>query len=141
MKIWKESYLFWVRASPGEKSRTYCVFDKIRFMTDTPKIVRDIISDVRKRGDVSLCDLAMKFDRSKLLPNRIVVSKQEIANARKYVSDTYLRSIKKCAKNIEIFALHELKQIAKSWKVKRGPIQIGQLIRPVDSVGLYIPGG
>ncbi len=110
-------------------------------MTDTLNIVRSIISHVKRRGDKELCALAQKFDGIQLTPDRIKVSKGELADAQRYVSDSYLNSIKKCAKNIEAFAVHELKRMSKSWMMSRGSVRVGQLMRPVDSVGLYIPGG
>ncbi len=110
-------------------------------MSEPSVIVRKIIKSVRRRGDRALCELAEQYDHVRLSPSQIVLSKQELASAHKYVSDSYLKAIKKCAKSIEAFALYELKRLSKSWLFAHGTVSVGQLIRPVESAGLYIPGG
>lgn len=110
-------------------------------MNAVSEVVRSIIQQVQRRGDLALCDFTRRFDRVKLRPKDLVVSRSEIRKARERVSPAFLEAIKECAKNIEAFAHAEKKRLPRSWLEKRGSARIGQLIRPVDSVGLYIPGG
>src|SRR5207302_1003852 len=51
------------------------------------------------------------------------------------------KSLKECAKHIEAFARHEKAELLNSWMKTDGSVRVGQLVRPIDSVGLYIPGG
>jgi len=103
--------------------------------------VRAIIRQVQKRGDAALCRYARTFDHVSLKPPDLIVSKAELKNAERLVSASFLASLKECAKNVESFAILEKGLLTKSWFRSQGSVRLGQLIRPVDSVGLYIPGG
>jgi histidinol dehydrogenase len=85
--------------------------------------------------------LARRFDQVALKPRDLRVRTSELRRAQAQVSPAFLKAIKECAKNIERFAVLEKNRMTKSWLVSEGSIRIGQQINPVDSVGLYIPGG
>ncbi len=104
-------------------------------------IVRDILRDVERRGDKALCEQAKRFDKVTLTPVQLVVPTRELSAASRLVSPSFLKSLKECAKNIERFARLEKSRMMNSWMTSEGSIRLGQLVRPVDSVGLYIPGG
>jgi histidinol dehydrogenase len=104
-------------------------------------IVARMIEEVRRRGDTALCEYARRFDKVRLRPRDIRVSAQEIARARRQVSPGFLKAIRECARQVERFARAEKKRLVNSWMVRQGSARAGQLIRPVDSAGLYIPGG
>ena len=100
--------------------------------------VREIIANVRARGDEALVDYTRKFDSPEFtLPVR--VSPQEIARAAASVPVESRDYIYGAAANIRAF--HEA-QMDRSWFVTRpdGTI-LGQRVLPVDAVGLYVPGG
>src|SRR5690242_4701529 len=103
--------------------------------------VATIIRDVQKRGDRALCDMARRFDRVTLKPAQLVVLRQELKDAQKRVAPAVLKSLQECAKNIESFALLEKRELTQSWIKSTGSVRLGQWVRPVDSAGLYIPGG
>jgi histidinol dehydrogenase len=103
--------------------------------------VASIIRQVQKRGDQSLCEMARRFDCVSMRPADLIVSKAELKEAENRVSASFLKSLKECARNVRSFALLEKAQLAKSWIRSQGTIRLGQWIRPVDSAGLYIPGG
>src|SRR5438046_1621885 len=109
-------------------------------MSNVSKSVRKIISDVQKRGDAALCALSKRFDKVSLRPAALIVSSVELRKAKERVSASFLKSLKECAKHIESFAKHEKDRLPGSWLKTQGFIRVGQLVRPVDSVGLYIPG-
>lgn len=108
---------------------------------DVYKIVSQIIDEVRTQGDDALCRYAQQFDQINLKPGDLRVTPQELKTARKKVSREYDRAIRESAKQVEAFAQQEKKGLQKTWLKSRGGIKVGQLIRPVDSAGLYIPGG
>ena len=104
-------------------------------------VVSGIIDQVRRNGDKALCGFAKKFDRVSMKPKDLLVSSRELTAARNKVSPAFLKAIQECGRRIERFAVAEKKRLGVSWLEKQDGIQVGQLIRPVDSVGLYIPGG
>ncbi|WP_370225201.1 histidinol dehydrogenase [Cytobacillus sp.] len=100
-------------------------------------IVKDIIEAVRQYGDRALKDYTKKFDGISL--DDFKVSQAEVEEALSQVDGKILEIIKKAAENIRSF--HE-KQLRPSWMTteENGTV-LGQKITPLDSVGLYVPGG
>ena len=103
--------------------------------------VQHLIREVQKRGDQALCAMARRFDHVAMRPSDLLVSKRDLKNAQRLVSSSFLKSLRECAKNVETFAQIEKGRLTRSWMKSQGSVRLGQLIRPVDSVGLYIPGG
>lgn len=99
--------------------------------------VRRIIADVRRTGDRSLRRYAERWDGlSATQPLR--VSESEIQAAWHSVPPTLRKSLRQAAQNIRRFAEW---QKPRSWTRTRNGISLGQLVRPLDSVGCYVPGG
>ena len=104
---------------------------------DVQKIVSDIISDVRARGDAALFDYCEKFDRVKL--STLEVTDDEIEAVFDAVEPEFVEVLKTAAANIRQF--HE-KQVRNSFIItEREGVVIGQKVTPLDRVGLYVPGG
>ena len=100
-------------------------------------IVSDILKDIEENGDESVLKYTEKFDNAKI--NDLKVSNEEIKNSYSALDKRLINALKKAGKNIEKF--HE-KQIPKEWSVNiNDGIEAGQIIRPINSVGCYIPGG
>ncbi len=106
--------------------------------TGVEDIVSDIIAAVKKRGDTALLSYTKKLDRASYSTRTIKVSKAEISGARKKCDPKVARAIKISAERIKKF--HE-KQKDKSWSYRADGALLGQMIRPLPSVGLYVPGG
>lgn len=101
--------------------------------------VAGIIEEVIKGGDGALCDLSLRLDGCGLTPEKIRVSEEEIEMALKEADRDFLREIKSARDNIK--AYHE-KQLQNSWfDCAREGVMLGQLITPLDRVGIYVPGG
>ena len=99
--------------------------------------VSDIIGDVRENGDEALNKYTEKFDGVTL--TTLKVSDDEIRKAYETLDGDLLEALKSAASNIEKF--HK-RQIPEEWMMEVIPgIKAGQIIRPVNSVGCYIPGG
>ncbi|WP_373895013.1 histidinol dehydrogenase [Virgibacillus sp. CBA3643] len=99
--------------------------------------VLEIINEVRKNGDEALSYYTEKFDDVKL--DNLIVSEQEFDEARQLVRPEFLTSISQAYKNIAAF--HQA-QTEKSWFMNQGPgIVLGQKVTPLETVGVYIPGG
>jgi histidinol dehydrogenase len=103
---------------------------------DIQKTVRKIITDVQKNGDRAVRKYTEKFDSIRL--NRLAVSQKEIESSAGKVGKDILNSLKTAAKRIRIF--HE-QQKEKSWQYSKDGITVGQIIRPIQRVGVYVPGG
>ncbi|MBI5638085.1 MAG: histidinol dehydrogenase [Nitrospinae bacterium] len=112
-----------------------------RFRESDPAIVKAaaaIVDDVRKNGDRALFAYTKKFDRLALTPKTVKVPAAAFKKAEKEISHGLKEAIYLAASNIVHF--HDL-QKEESWAAKTGSSRIGQLIRPLRRVGLYVPGG
>ncbi len=106
--------------------------------SDITKKVLDILEDVKSRGDLALLEYTRLFDAPNMQAP-IRVDKKHIEEAAKAIPQEAYESIALAAKQIRTF--HEA-QKEKSWFLTQedGTI-LGQRISPVDSAGLYVPGG
>jgi histidinol dehydrogenase len=97
--------------------------------------VAQIIEDVRTMGDAALFSYSLKIDRAKL--SSLEVSKTQIKSAYVEVDKELLKALKFAAERISSF--HQ-KQKESIWSLaaKKG---FGQLIRPLERIGAYAPGG
>lgn len=98
-----------------------------------------IIQAVRERGDDAIYELALQFDGADLREKGLRVSEEEIDQAYSKVTPEFLASLRKAKASIEKF---HLKQLRQSWfEPDEGGNIIGQLVRPLERVGIYVPGG
>ena len=101
------------------------------------KVVAEIIANVRKNGDSALYEYCEKFDGAKL--DSLLVTPDEIAEARASVEPEFIRILERAAANIRAF--HE-KQVRSSFIINsEGGVVMGQKVVPVDRAGMYVPGG
>jgi histidinol dehydrogenase len=98
-----------------------------------------IVEDVRLNGDAALLAYTEKFDGAKLTTAELRVSEEEIRGAYAAVSEEFTAVIKRAIARIRRF--HE-RQNRTSWMepFEEGEF-MGQMIRPIDSCGVYVPGG
>ena len=107
--------------------------------SEAERIAAEIIEDVRKRGDAALNDWAKKLDDIDLQVEGLWIAEREIRAARKQVSRDFLRALEHAARNVRRVAE---KQLPKPWTMEVEPgVRIGQVVRPIESIGCYIPGG
>ncbi len=99
--------------------------------------VRKIVDDVRRNGDRALLRYAKRWDG---LSSRTAlrVPKEEIDAAWKSASAELKRALRTAATNIRQFCEG---QKPVNWNRTRKGISVGQIVRPLDSVGCYVPGG
>ena len=111
---------------------------RILFSADTEKTVARIISEVRRGGDRALRKYAKKFDGLEAR-QALAVSQQELRDAVDSVTPAFRRALEAAAANIRKFAEW---QKPKPFNREMQPgVTVGQVIRPLDSVGCYVPGG
>ena len=110
---------------------------EIKSYPEQEKTVRDIIRDVAENGDAAVRKYTKLFDGVE--PDDFAVSQSEIDEAFEKVGKSFLAILKKAKNNIEAF--HK-KQVRKGFEIKKqNGIVLGQKFTPLESVGVYVPGG
>jgi len=103
------------------------------------RIAARIVEDVRKRGDVALFAYTKKFDGADLAKTGVWIEEKEIRTARKTTGAKFHKAIEKAAENVRRVAE---KQLPRPWAVETTPgVKIHQVVRPIEAIGCYIPGG
>ena len=102
-------------------------------------VVKDILADVRERGDEALFAYTERFDKAVITKETIRVTDEEIKEAYEAVDPDLIDVIRKALVNIRAF--HE-KQLQNSWftHTDKGTM-LGQKVTPLRRVGVYVPGG
>lgn len=104
---------------------------------DVSDIVLDILNNVRENGDKAVYDYTVKFDGK--APENVEISKEEIDSLIAGCDKDYIETLKKAAANISDF--HK-RQVQQSWlTTKENGVIMGQRVRGLERVGLYVPGG
>jgi histidinol dehydrogenase len=106
-------------------------------LNDVEPAVRRIVEDVRRDKDRPLLKCAREFDGLEQKQN-LRVSDSELKDAWKRAPASLQTALRTAAKNIRQFCEW---QKPKEWTRSRNGISLGQLVRPLDSVGCYVPGG
>lgn len=107
--------------------------------TDT---VNEIVNNVRRNGDKAVAEYTLKFDKTEITADNIIVTAEEIKEAYDYVNANdkgLVEVIKKSAANIREY---HSKQMQYSWfDSKSDGTMLGQKVTALGSVGVYVPGG
>jgi histidinol dehydrogenase len=98
--------------------------------------VREILNDVRNNGDKAVLKYTKAFDS--VTTNNLRISPVGIRKYAKKAKKEVVEALKISAKRIRIF--HE-RQKEKSWSFSENGNLLGQVIRPLERVGVYVPGG
>lgn len=103
------------------------------------QVVERIVNDVRIGGDDELFYYTKLIDKAELNSDNIRVSEEEFREAEAVVKPEVIAAIKKAIANVTRF--HE-EQVPKTWLTNREyGSMLGQKVTPLDSVGIYVPGG
>jgi len=126
--------------SPEGREQTNRLLD--RFQTagvDCRQAVEEILHEVKKRGEEAVLEYTRKFDAPGFEQDRFRVEDEEVEQAYKQVSEEFRETLALAVDRIRSF--HE-REMEESWTITREDGTItGRLVRPVDSAGLYVPGG
>jgi histidinol dehydrogenase len=106
-------------------------------LEEAEQTVRPILEAVRKRGDAALMEYARQFDR--LERNSVSVPRGELDAAWKTMPTALKKAVRTSTANIRQYAKLQL-PVAKSTVASPGR-KLGQVVRPLDVVAAYIPGG
>ena len=106
---------------------------------DVSRAARDIIADVRARGDKALIELSARFDRVQLTRETMRVTEDEIRQAMVDVETNARHALEYAAERIEAYHARQLPK-DDIFTDKEGA-KTGWRWRALESVGLYVPGG
>ena len=101
-------------------------------------VVQSIIEDVKKYGDDKIIEFAKEFDQITLLKNEIKISDLNKFYSLNNLNEGVVESFRLAISNIKTY--HE-KQFPKDYEIINNHTKLKSIWRPMDSVGLYIPGG
>ncbi len=101
--------------------------------------VRRILDDVKNGGDEALARYTRKFDHVKLAPKEFRVTESEINGAYQNINPDFVSTLKVAVENV---SRYYKKQSRRSWKtISEEGVVLGEKIRPLESVGIYVPSG
>jgi len=100
--------------------------------------VKSILADVKTNGDAAVIKYTRLLDHLTLKKGALNISRSQIKSAYKRADPRVVKSLKFAAGRIIAFHKH---QKTESWSYKKGKVTLGQIVRPMDRVGLYVPGG
>ena len=105
--------------------------------SEAEAVVGPILEAVRKRGDRALVEYARRFDA--LDRTTVRVPQKELFAAAKKLTPEFRAAVEMASGNIRAYAL---RQMPKEWTAEAAPgLCLGQIVRPIDTVGAYIPAG
>lgn len=98
-----------------------------------------IIRELQARGDAALIEFTERFDGVALTPETLRVTAQTIEELAAQVDAELIAAMRQAIANIRHYHEH---QVTKDWEItgERG-VRLGQRVRPLEIVGLYVPGG
>ena len=103
------------------------------------KIVDSIIQNVKQNKEEAIFDYNLKFDKCTITKENFQVTQEEIEDAYKVLDKQFIEVMRRSAANIRTY--HE-KQKRNSWfDAKEDGTILGQKITPMQTVGVYVPGG
>jgi len=108
--------------------------------TEVSATVEEIINDVKRRGDIAIIEYSRRFDGIDFsTPEDFRVPREEIDNSLKVVDREFISSVEKAIENIREFYL-KMPRPQNWFYIKNGKLS-GQMVIPLESVGIYVPGG
>jgi len=131
VKVWKSSALppdWFKRQTSDEKASEQLESD-----------VKAIINKVIKNGDAALIELTEKFDKTRLNAKDLRVKPTEIKEAYQAVSEEQISALKFIKDKVSAFEKLLLKQAGT--KTSNEGLTVQTVLRPIESVGCYVPGG
>jgi histidinol dehydrogenase len=102
------------------------------------KPVKTILQAVERSGDNAVLRFTKQFDKVSLKPYQLIVTSEEIKEAYFHIRKDEGDALRFAAQRITAF--HE-RQRTKTWMYQDGAVTLGQVVTPIDAVGVYVPGG
>ncbi len=131
VKVWDSKQLpkDWFRRQQADQKAT----------AELENSVRSIISQVKTEGDKALLEFALKFDKAKLTPDTLKASAEETREAYNKVTKQQISALQFMKQRVEAYQKQQLNQQTNQTDIDG--IAIQTVLRPLESVGCYVPGG
>jgi histidinol dehydrogenase len=100
-----------------------------------------LLDHIRRRGDSALVALLRRWDGVRLPPRAWRVAPARTRQALRRLPSDSRASLREAARRIRRFHEAERRRLTWEWSEKSGGLSVGQKVNPVDSVGVYVPGG
>ena len=100
--------------------------------------VKNIINEVKEKGDEALFYFSKKFDDVNLDESSLLISRELRNEYKNKIDLTSLKSFETAIDNVTNF--HQ-KQLPQNYEINKNGLKTGSLWKPIQSVGLYVPGG
>ena len=123
----------------AEKALARIASRGLAFTKKEHSVVSRILDDVKARGDEAVVDYTRRFDAPNYSAKDLKAGARELAAATSAVDRTFLRALNRAASQIEAFHRRQLRTGFIS--LERPGTMLGQLVQPVERVGVYVPGG
>jgi histidinol dehydrogenase len=123
----------------AEKALARIASRGLAFTKKEHTVVRRILDDVKARGDEAVVDYTRRFDAPNYSAKDLKAGARELAAATSSADRTFLRALNRAASQIEAFHRRQLRTGFIS--LDRPGTMLGQLVQPVERVGVYVPGG
>lgn len=101
-------------------------------------IVKNIIKDIKEKGDDALISYTNKFDSPLITLDNIKVSEKEIEDGYNTISDELRETFKIAKERIYNFHMHQKEE---TWTYEKNGEILGQKVTPLENIGVYVPGG
>jgi histidinol dehydrogenase len=124
------------RADPPEQVSAALTQSHTPDLPEVEAAARAILQDVRARGDAAVRDCLRRFDGVDLTD--LTVSEEEFAAAERDVDPAFVDAIQTAIRNVRAF--HE-RQRQESWTWEEDGARLGQIVRPLQRVGIHVPSG
>jgi histidinol dehydrogenase len=106
---------------------------------DAHRVAARIVADVKRRGDAALDEWTRKLDGVDVRRKSLWITRAETNAARRRVDRKFLQAVEHAVSNVRRVAE---KQLPRAWFLEVEPgVNVAQIVRPIDSIGCYIPGG
>lgn len=108
-------------------------------LAEANETVRKILADVSERGDAAIVELSRRFDDPSFSAEQIRVSPQEMSEAAGRISAEQRQAIGRSIAQVREYQAHIMP--ASPEPLRRPGVELGLRFTPLDSAGLYVPGG
>jgi histidinol dehydrogenase len=101
--------------------------------------VQKVLADVAQRGDDALVELSRRFDDPQFTARQLGVSTDEMAAAARRVPPEQMAAVRRSIAQVREYQAHVLPK--EPQRLRRPGVELGLRFTPLDSAGLYFPGG
>ena len=128
-----------IYGKPGFEKAVQALYERPAFPPEAEISARQIIDEIRKRGDAAVAEFAEKFDRAKLTPAEFQLPLDEARKIAAELPNADKLAIRRALKQVQQFA--KLTR-PRNWMMGvRSGVKVGEKFTPMERVGVYIPGG